>query len=160
MNLITLGQVSLQTATSSLMLEPLPASNMLDLIPAIIISFLSVIFLFLALRLSRIRTDGIGSIYLLMGVFLLLACVFQVIFLFLRSEWLYTFIFVQEVFLLLTLVTLIISALTLSKREAHRLPPLKPAEEEKPVSPQKEEPIIELEKQKNIQEPERYPEVK
>lgn len=160
MNLITLGQVSLQTATPSLMLEPLPASNMLDLIPAIIIGALSVIFLFLALRLSRIRADGVGSIYLLMGVFLFLACFFQVIFLFLRSEWLYTFIFVQEVFLLLTLVTLIISALTLSKKQAHRLPPLKPGEEEKPVSPKKEEPVIELEKQKNIQESGRNPEVK
>jgi|YelNatPaOPRAMG01_1025707.scaffolds.fasta_scaffold02527_5 hypothetical protein len=159
MNLI-LTQVWGQTATSSVMLEPLPASNMLDLIPAVIIGVLSVIFLFLTLRLSRIRTDGIGSIYLLMGVFLFLACIFQVIFLFLRSEWLYTFIFVQEVFLLLALITLIISALTLSKKGAYPVHPSELSGEEKPASPPKEEQAIELEKQESTSEPGRNSEVK
>lgn len=125
--------------------EPLPASNMLDLIPAIIIVLLSVIFLFLSIRLSRLRTDGIGSIYLLTGVFLFLACVFQVIFLFLRSEWLYTFIFVQEVFLLLSLVTLIISALSLGEKAPTT--PSTPIEPEKapPSPPQPPGPTQEVE---------------
>ncbi len=159
MNFI-LNQVLTQTATSSITLEPLPASNMLDLIPAIIISVLSVIFLFLTIRLSRVRTDSIGSIYLLMGVFLFLACVFQVIFLFLRSEWLYTFIFAQEVFLLLTLITLIISALSLSKKVPQPSPLSKPPVMEKPVFPLKEEPMLEEEKKESAQELERNSEVK
>jgi hypothetical protein len=155
-----LNQVLAQTATYQVVvLEPLPASNMLDLIPAIIISVLSVIFLFLSIRLSRVRTDGIGSTYLLMGVFLFLACVFQVIFLFLRSEWLYTFIFAQEVFLLLALITLIVSALSLSKRAPQPPPAPMPLVKGKPVSPLKEEPAPEEgEKKESAQEPERSPE--
>lgn len=139
--------------------EPLPASNMLDLIPAIIIALLSVIFLFLSIRLSRLRTDGIGSIYLLTGVFLFLACVFQVIFLFLRSEWLYTFIFAQEVFLLLSLVTLIISALSLGEKAPP--PPSIPIQNNKPVStpPPSTTPFSEG-KEETSPEPERSPEEK
>jgi hypothetical protein len=118
-----LGSVLSQVPTSQALQEPLPASNLLDLIPAIIIVVLAVFFLFLAIKLSQVRTDGVGSLYLLAGVFLFLACVFQMIFLFLRSEWLYTFIFAQEVFLLLALIAFILTAVSLRRSALKSVPP-------------------------------------
>jgi glucan phosphoethanolaminetransferase (alkaline phosphatase superfamily) len=124
------------TATEVLA-PPMAAPTGLVLYTGGFLIVLAIIFCWLAVIVTRGRKDMLGFYYLIAGISLVLAFIFQFVSLFLASEIRNSIIFVNQVFLFLALVLFAITAFSLrrSKIPAEKEAPMAPTEPQSPKTP-------------------------
>jgi glucan phosphoethanolaminetransferase (alkaline phosphatase superfamily) len=119
------------TATEVLA-PPMAAPTGLVLYAGGFLIVLAILFCWLAVIVTRGRKDMLGFYYLLAGISLVLAFIFQFVSLFLAAEIRNSIIFVNQVFLFLALVLFAITAFSLRRsktpieKEEEPMPPTKP----------------------------------
>jgi hypothetical protein len=120
------------TATEALP-PPMAAPTGLVLYAGGFLIVLAILFCWLAVIVTRGRKDMLGFYYLLAGISLVLAFIFQFVSLFLASEIRNSIIFTNQVFLFLALVLLAITAFSLHRSRI-------PVEKETPKPPVEPQP--------------------
>lgn len=116
------------TVTTTLPQVAMASPNVLAIVAGALLILGALLFFYLAIRLSRVREDTVGLLYLLTGIFLVLASVFHFVFMFLSGDSRNAIVFVEEVFLLLSFVTLICTVFHL-KRKVLPITPVIPPEQ-------------------------------
>ncbi len=114
------------TATGTFQVT-MASPNALAIVAGALLILGALIFFFLAIRLSRAREDTVGLLYLLTGIFWVLASIFHFIFMFLAGDSRNAIVFVEEVFLLLSFISLSLTVFHL-RRKVLPITPVSPPE--------------------------------
>jgi len=128
---------TLTGTTTEVLAPPMSAPTGLVLYAGGFLIVLAILFCWLAVIVTRGRKDMLGFYYLLAGIGLVLAFIFQFVSLFLASEIRNSIIFVNQVFLFLALVLFAITAFSLrrSKTPVGKETPMPHAEPQPPTTP-------------------------
>jgi len=128
---------TLTGTTTEVLAPPMAAPTGLVLYAGGFLIVLAILFCWLAVIVTRGRKDMLGFYYLLAGISLVLAFIFQFVSLFLAYEIRNSIIFVNQVFLFLALVLFAITAFSLrrSKTPVEKETPMPPTEPQPPTTP-------------------------
>lgn len=128
---------TLTGTTTEVLAPPMSAPTGLVLYTGGFLIVLAILFCWLAVIVTRGRKDMLGFYYLLAGIGLVLAFIFQFVSLLLASEIRNSIIFVNQVFLFLALVLFAITAFSLrrSKTPVGKEIPMPQAKPQPPTTP-------------------------
>lgn len=135
--MITEISFTLTGTATEVLAPPMAAPTGLVLYAGGFLIVLAILFCWLAVIVTRGRKDMLGFYYLLAGISLVLAFIFQFVSLFLALEIRNSIIFVNQVFLFLALVLFAITAFSLrrSKTPVEKETPMPPTEPQPPTTP-------------------------